>query len=183
MDLSYDQTKFTEMVILTAHRLLDDRAGGATKLNKVLFFAEFTHFRRHGQVISGCEFQKLEHGPAPRELVPVRSRLIDAGEATLVAEDFLGRVQHRLVPLRDPDLAVFSADELDTITDVLHQLEGYTARQVSDLSHEEPGWQLTELGEVIPYATAFLGSPQPATPTGRQLAADVARRYGFVDAG
>ena len=91
MDVAYDVGKFSEMVLHVAGRLQADRAGGATKLNKVLFFAEFTHLRRHHRVISGCEFQKLPHGPAPRQLLPVRQRLIDSGAPELVEEDFLGR--------------------------------------------------------------------------------------------
>lgn len=54
--------------------------------------------------------------------------------------------------------------------DVLEQLDGLTGRQVSDLSHEEPGWLLTEFGDAIPYATAGLGYPQVSTPTSRRLA-------------
>src|SRR5690606_30076970 len=116
-------------------RLREDLAGGATKLNKVLFFAEFTHLRRYHRAISGCEFQKLEHGPAPRRLVPVRNRLIARGDAELVTEDFLGRRQQRLVPMRAVRTDAFSDDELRTIDDVLDQLAGMTAQQVSALSH------------------------------------------------
>lgn len=180
MDLSYRPEKFGELLLYVADRLKDDRAGGATKLNKVIFFAEFTHLRRHGAVISGCEFQKLAHGPAPRQLLPVRKRLIDEGAAELVTEDFLGRPQHRLVPRRPADLTVFTAAELETVDDVLGQLQGLTGRQVSDLSHEEPGWELTEVGETIPYAAAFLGYPQVSSPTTRRLGREVAERYGLA---
>lgn len=183
MDLSYSPQKFVELVLYVADRLKDDQAGGATKLNKVVFFAEFTHLRRHGAVISGCEFQKLAHGPAPRQLLPVRKQLIAEGAAELVTEDFLGRPQHRLVPRRRADLTVFTATELQTIDDVLHQLAGLTGRQVSELSHEEPGWELTEIGETIPYATAFLGFPQLSTPTTRRVSIEVAQRYGSSIAG
>ncbi len=177
MDISYNEDKFAEMVLLVADRLKDDRAGGATKLNKVLFFAEFTHLRRHHKVISGCEFQHLTHGPAPHQMLPVRKRLIDSGAARLVKEDFLGRPQHRLVPTRPADLSLFDDDELKTMEDVLEQLAGMTAVQVSELSHQEPGWQLTEVGETIPLSTAFLGFPQVRTPTSRGLSAEVAARY------
>jgi hypothetical protein len=182
VDVRYDEKKFTELLLLVAERLQGDRAGGATKLNKVVFFAEFAHLRRHHSVISGCTFQKLPHGPAPRQLLPVRRRLIDEGLADLVEEDFLGRPQHRLVPRRSADRGVFTADELATIDDVLDQLGGLTGTQVSELSHEEPGWRLTEVGETIPHAAAFLDFPQVLTPTGAHLARDVAERYGLVDA-
>lgn len=43
MRVASDEAKFTEMLTYAAGRLRDDRPGGATKLNKVIFFAEFTH--------------------------------------------------------------------------------------------------------------------------------------------
>ena len=126
LDVAYDADRFAEMVLHVAVRLQDDRAGGATKLNKILFFAEFTHLRRHKHVISGCEFQKLPHGPAPRQLLPVRRRLIESGAAELVEEDFLGRPQHRLIPSRAANLDVFTDEEMQTIEDVLTQLADMT---------------------------------------------------------
>ena len=84
MDVAYDEDKFVEMVLHVAGQLQDDGAGSAKKLNKVLFFAEFAHLRHHHQVISGCEFQKLPHGPAPRQMLPVRRQLIESGAAELV---------------------------------------------------------------------------------------------------
>lgn len=183
VEVRYDETKFTELLLYVANHLRGDRAGGATKLNKVLFFAEFTHLRRHHAVISGCEFQKLPHGPAPRQLLPVRRRLLAAGEAELVEEDFLGRPQQRLLPRRGADLSVFTEEELASVDDVLEQLGGMTGAQVSDLSHQEPGWRLTEIAETIPFATAFLDFPQVATEVSTRLEAEVAKRYGLADTG
>lgn len=182
MNIAYDESKFVELVLHVAARLQGDRAGGATKLNKVLFFAEFTHLRRHHQVISGCVFQKLPHGPAPRQLLPVRSGLLESGSAELVEEDFLGRPQQRLVPSRAANLDVFTDDEMQTIDDVLAQLAGMTAAQVSDLSHQEPGWRLTEIGETIPFSTAFLDFPQVQTPTSKRLSESVEESYEFASA-
>lgn len=183
MDARYDEAKFTELLVYVAERLRGDRAGGATKLNKVVFFVEFTHLRRHRTVISGCEFQKLQHGPAPRQLVPVRKRLVASGEASLLTDDFLGRPQQRLVPNRPADTSVFSVTELATINDVLEQVAGLTGTQVSELSHQEPGWRLTEVGETIPFATAFLDFPQISTPTSRRQSREAAERYGIPISG
>lgn len=182
MDVAYDARKFAEMVLHVAGRLQDDRAGGATKLNEVLFLAEFTHLRRHHQVISGCEFQKLPHGPAPRQLLPVRQKLVDSGAAALVEEDFLGRPQYRLIPSRAADLDLFTDEERQTIEDVLDQLAGMTGALVSELSHQEPGWRLTEVGETIPFSTAFLDFPQVRTPTSERLSEAVAERYHLATA-
>jgi uncharacterized phage-associated protein len=176
----YDEGKFTEMVLHVADRLRDDRAGGATKLNKVLYFADFAHVRTHGRPISGADYQKLPQGPAPRRLKPVRSQLVAQGAAEVITEEFLGYQMHRLVPLRVPDLSAFTTHELATIDKVLDDLQQLTATQVSDLSHEEPGWLHAADGESIPYEMAFVPKQQVLTPTARRLAGKVAQRYGIA---
>ncbi len=40
-------------------QLLDDPAGGAVKINKVLYFAECAHIRTYGVPITGVAYQKL----------------------------------------------------------------------------------------------------------------------------
>jgi Protein of unknown function (DUF4065) len=180
MNITYDERKFTEMLLYVAARLADDRAGGATKLNKVLYFADFAHVRRAGSAITGAEYQKLPQGPAPRRLLPVREQLIAHDEAEVSREAFLGYEVHRLVPLRPADTSVFSATELETIDSVLSDLAGLNARQVSDLSHEEAGWQLTDDGEVIPYESALVGARHVPTPTAERLERQVAVAHGFA---
>lgn len=180
MHVTYDERKFTEMVLYIAGKLRDDRAGGATKLNKVLYFADFAHTRRHGRPISGATYQKLPQGPAPRRLKPVRQQLVAAGEAEVVEEDFLGYRLHWLMPRREAKLSVFDADELATIDHVLADLADLTAIQVSELSHDEPGWIHAAEGDDIPYEMAFASRQQISTPTSRRLATGVAARYGIA---
>ena len=83
------------------------------------------------------------------------------------------------MPNRDANLDVFTEEELESIEDVLIQLAGMTGTQVSELSHQEPGWRLTEVGETIPFSTAFLDYQQVQTPTSARLSKSVANRYGF----
>lgn len=183
MDEVYDEPKLTELIVYIAGRLADDRAGGSTKLNKVLFFADFAHMRRHGRPITGAEYQHLPFGPAPRRLLPIRNQLIDRGEAALVEEDFLGRRQHRLVAQRAADLSMFTDSELETIDAVLDDLSGMTGSQVSTLSHEEAAWLHTDDGDVIPYVLALVPKEQIVTPTARRVGAEVAARYQLTEAG
>lgn len=159
MDVTFDREKLKQLILYVAAKLIDDRAGGATKLNKVLFFADFAHVRLHGRPITGAEYQKLEHGPAPRVLRPLREELVCAGAAVVERASFLGYTYHRLVPMQPAELARFTATEIAVVDEVLADLAGLTARQVSDLSHEELGWQLVGYGDTIPYETAGLRRP------------------------
>ena len=174
MDGPCDEDKLAELLLHLADRLADQPAAGSTKLNKLLFFAEFAHVREHGRPITGAEYQRLAHGPAPRRLVPIRDRLLEAGDAELRREVFLGRVQERLVSRRPADLSRFAKTELATINEVIDQLGQRTGTDLSDLSHREPAWNLVAEGETIPYETAFL-RPGPAGPRvlahARELAA------------
>ena len=88
---------------------------------------EFTHLRGYGSAISGCESQKLAHGPARRRLLPVRRQLVERDDAEMVNDDVYGRPQHLLLPKRAGDLTVFSARELDTINEVLTSFATLTA--------------------------------------------------------
>jgi hypothetical protein len=174
---TYNEPKLRELVLYVADRLREDRAGGATKLNKVLYFADFAYIRRTGSSITGAVYQKLPQGPAPTRLVPLRDALIAAGDAELVTESFLGYEQHRLVARRPADLSMFDPSEIACVDEVLTDLRHLTAKQVSDLSHAEPGWAIVEPGDVIPDAAALLAPQYLDTPTSDRLVHEVAARY------
>lgn len=182
MQVTYDERKFTEMVLYLAERLRADGAGGATKLNTVLFFAEFSHVRRTGKAISGTSFEKLEHGPVPRRLQPVCESLVGAGSAEVVNDEVLGRPMSRLLPLRKADLTQFTSDELATIDAVLSDLDGMTETQLNDRLRSEAGWRLVEFNDTIPYEAALVGAPQVDTPTRRRLEHEAAVRLGLLPA-
>lgn len=47
-----DEAKFAELLLPVAESLASDRSGGATKINKALFIAEFAHVRNTGRPIT-----------------------------------------------------------------------------------------------------------------------------------
>ncbi|MGH9039778.1 MAG: Panacea domain-containing protein [Acidimicrobiia bacterium] len=171
----YNENKLGELILWFAAHLRSEPAGGSTKLNKLLFYADFVHMRTYGHPITGAEYQRLPHGPAPRRLIPVREALISSGSAELVTENYLGLNQRRLVPLRPPDMAHFSAEEKATIELVFQELGARTGTDLSDRSHLEPVWDLVEQGETIPYEGAFLRVGPPGERVLRH-AAELARR-------
>ncbi len=173
-----NEGKLAELVLYIAKRLLDDPKGGATKINKILFSAEFAHMRLHGVPITGVEYQKLAQGPAPRRLLPVRDRLIGQGSAELVRDRYLGYPLDRLVPRREPNLELFTADEIDQVDQAIEALWNKTAAEVSELSHREVGWQMVATGETIPYEAAFLAPRFEVTESMRQHAEQLAKQLG-----
>ena len=164
----YREDKLSELVLYIAQRILGDRAAGATKVNKYLYFADFSAVRRFGRPITGAEYQKLPFGPAPRRMAPVRERLVRNGDVRLEERmDALGYVHHELVPLREPRTELFTEEELRLVDEVIEQLRASSAAEVSRLSHREAGWQMVGDGETIPYELAFVLAPEQAEPTPR----------------
>jgi hypothetical protein len=145
-----------ELMLYVAICCEGDANFGSTKLNKILFYADFIAYVRNGAAITGAEYQKLEHGPAPRRLKPVERALVERHDAVVADRRRFAHVQQRLIPLREPDLDLFTGSQIAIVDEVIAALKNHNAAQVSELSHQFPGWQLAELGETIPYYTALI---------------------------
>lgn len=170
-----DERNLEELIVHVANVFEDDEAAGATKLNKVLFYIDFVHHRRYGRPVTGVEYQKLEHGPAPRRLLPVRDRLVRSGAVRQVEVDFHGHAQQRLESLRPPQLDLFGPTESEVIDEVIAAFRGKNGKELSDLSHQTFGWQWVDLGESIPYFTAFAREDQRLPESMRERAEKLAR--------
>lgn len=173
----YDEAKFREFVLYVASRSESDPDFGSTKLNKILFFAEFLAYGKLQRPITGAVFQKLNFGPAARRLLPVQEQLECDQAAAIQHRDRYGHRQERLVALREPDLSRFTGAEIAIIDDVLRELLEENAVSVSDLSHRFLGWQLARYGEEIPYETVFL-SGRELTQAEKDYALELAGRDG-----
>ncbi|MGH9090918.1 MAG: Panacea domain-containing protein [Acidimicrobiales bacterium] len=166
-----NEAKLGELLLYVAGKVRTDPTGGATKLNKILFFSEFSAARALGRPITGVTYQKLERGPAPHRLVPVRNALIESGAAELVDDQYFGRTIHRLVPRREADLSSFDDEEVTIVDQVVDALWGKTAGEVSERSHSEMGWKMVEDGEEIPYSAAYLAPAFTPNEAAREHAA------------
>ncbi len=166
MEPEYKDDKLRELMLFIAQRMENNINFGATVLNKVLFFADFLAYATLGVPITGAVYQKLDHGPAPRQLLPEQERLINDGRAVLQTRELGGFVQKRLVPLDDPKLDLFTPDEIALVIQIIDTLGDKTALAMSELSHRlSTGWRAAELHEDIRYATVFLRSPMEHTAT------------------
>jgi hypothetical protein len=178
--MEYDEPRFAEIVLYVAKGIEGDPTGGATKLNKILFFADFSYQRTHGRPITGAEYKRLENGPVPRRLKPVREGLIESGAAFLRKDDYFGYQMDRLVANREPKSNVLDAEEKKALDLMIASLWNCTATEVSELSHKEMAWQLVGDGEPIPYEYAYVVQPV-LTPSFREEVARVEQKYSSTN--
>lgn len=154
--------KFRELILFIAEESEGDRAFGATKLNKILFYSDFNAYLHFGSSITGQEYQALKNGPAPRLLLPIMEQLESSNAIAIKERRHFGWPQKRTVALREPNLELFSAKEIKLVCDLIEELWDKTATQLSDLSHEFIGWELAEEGETIPYEVTLVGNRSPS---------------------
>jgi hypothetical protein len=147
--------RLRELVLYISHKCADDPTFGATKLNKLLFYSDFFSYFRYGEPIAGLEYQRLPNGPAPKQLVPVRNKMLSDGDIAMQKVSFFSKEQHRCIPLRDPDLDKFKARDIALIDALIQKLWGKTAAEVSELSHQR-AWRIAKDRESIPYQAIFL---------------------------
>lgn len=125
-----------------------------TKLNKLLFYADFLHFKRHGMAISGARYVNMQFGPVPADFYTLQAALVDDAsldERPTAVGDCSGTV---FVANRPPDRSLFSEAELQTLNDVAHTFDGWPASRIMEYSHQERAWKQTKDRETIDYGFA-----------------------------
>lgn len=142
----FDREKFKRLVQYIAFKAGKRDWFGATKLNKVLWFADARLYNETGRSITGETYIRQKFGPVPRDMMPARAELVSAGLLRVVQEGQLTR----LVSEREPDMSDFSRDELRTIDYWIEHIDkDHTAETISEETHDV-AWEIAGMGEEMP---------------------------------
>ena len=154
--MAIDRVKFKQMVHYICWKCDNPQTLGATKLNKIIWFAERTAFLRMGKSMTGVRFVKQERGPVPNAILPILREL--EAERALAVRDTrsISYLKKEYIALRDPDFDAFTSREVSLLDAVIEAVcKNHTAGSISKLSHDEV-WDMAKIGEEIPL-TAILG--------------------------
>jgi uncharacterized phage-associated protein len=128
-----------------------------TKLNKLLFYADFVNYYRLGKSISGSRYVHLPYGPVP-----------DGYEETLETLNHYGVVDVAkdasadLVRSGDsPAQGFLNPEEVETLDWILENYGHMSASQLTEVSHRERAYSNTRTGEEIAYEYAKFLSKLP----------------------
>jgi len=177
--MAKSEKKFRELILLVCSRSEHDTKFGAIKLNKILFHSDFSAYLAFGKPISGQEYFKLQNGPAPKQFLPVSKKMQASGDLAYKETEFFGHMQKKPIALRQPDVSVFSPEEIDIVHKTIQKYWNITATAIGDHSHLFIGWRIARDKETIPYATALVSYRKPSpqeTAYGLELE-PLAQRY------
>jgi len=131
--------------------------GGAfkTKLCKLLFYADFKHFKDYAVSITGARYVHLPHGPVPDNYEYYFAILIHNEKVIQSVEheykDFAGEEFHSQVK---PDTNVFDLSELEILGYIKNYFKKHNAKEIREFSHNERGYKETNVGQIISYKYA-----------------------------
>lgn len=147
--------KFTEMVVFFSEQIKPYK----TKMNKLLFYADFLMFKQSCFSISGVRYNAINMGPVPHNFQSIFEYL--ANEDTIAVhtyefsnggfgEQFMAR------PDRPFNASLFSEEELNVLHKVASTFEKTTTNDIIEISHLEKAWRENEQTKsVISYEYAF----------------------------
>jgi hypothetical protein len=154
--------KTRELIVNLAERSADDAHFGRTKLAKLLFLCDFGAYAEFGEPITGACYRKRPHGPlAEEELLALRD-LTDSGSVKVEEISVGGYTQKRVTAERSADISWMTPAQHGLIDQILDRHRNDHATELSNLSHDFPGWALAQMNEEIPYYTVFSSRTPPA---------------------
>lgn len=125
-----------------------------TKLLKLLWYADFLHFKRYEQSISGMKYVRLPFGPVPDNYNNLLSSLENEGIISIEPVVLGPYDAEIIIPKENSKLDCLKEEEGDTLDAVWKQFAYWTARDISSYSHREVAYTATAQRDVIEYKYA-----------------------------
>lgn len=133
-----------------------EKSGGVffTKMNKLLFYADFVAYRQTGKGITGLAYKAIQHGPVPVRWDRIYSFYDEINQEIVQFSD--GWAGTKLVSKLSPDMTEFDEDELKVLEFVCERFKSETPTQISETSHQEEVWKRNiDSDQLINYEMAF----------------------------
>lgn len=136
---SPNMEKLTEMVVYFAEKVQPDK----TKLNKLLFYADFVMFQESCQSISGVRYRAIEMGPVPNNFSSIYEYLSNNGDVRINFKEFEnGYMGEQFFKADDREFKseLFSDSELKVLSEVVSRFSDKSTSETIEISHKEEAW-------------------------------------------
>lgn len=130
---------------------------GMTAIYKLLYFIDFDYYEKFEEQLMGAVYIKNYYGPTPIMFTKIVEEMKAKNEIEEVKSKFYNREQRKyfLNPEYEIDLTQLSAQEIKHIDWELRRLADKTAKELSELSHEDMPWRVAKIGEQVQYNGVF----------------------------
>jgi Antitoxin SocA-like, Panacea domain len=163
------QLRLREMILYVSDHCANARRFGKVKLNKIIWKSDFDAFAARHVPVTGRPYQRLRWGPAAVEMPPLYGEMLQEGLIHIDRIDLGdGYIEHRTIPDVQPELKLFSQDDLSYVDTAIEYYWEKTGTEASDDSHGV-AWGTREDGDPMPYELALLSDRHLGKMQGARL--------------
>jgi DNA-binding transcriptional regulator YiaG/uncharacterized phage-associated protein len=134
----FSKTKTEQAVLFFAVQL----APYKTAMNKLLFYADFLHFKQAGRSITGLRYVAIDFGPVPDHFSSLYEMITDEGLVKIegIMTDY--GFTERVVPGNNVkfEASAFSDSELEVLQIVHSRFKTQSSKEIVESSHQEEAW-------------------------------------------
>jgi hypothetical protein len=166
---TFNIDKLIHSIIYFANHTATDKLG-KVKLMKLLYYSDFWHMREYGRPIIGDTYHKLENGPVPAfalnliseaetcindkpdedDLEDTKNYVQKLKESIdIIVGNYYGKKKLKFNPRIEFDFKIFSKSDMIIMKKVADTFYGDNGKEISEKSHKEKGWKLSELFGLI----------------------------------
>ncbi len=147
--------KLSEMIVYFSEKI----APYKTKMNKLLFYADFLMFKQTCFSMSGVRYRAIDMGPVPNNFQSIFEYLVNKNEIEIIYSQFPnGNTSEKFKARKhrpfNPEL--FSKEELAVLEKVVSAFNSTSTNDIIEMSHLEEAWKKNEKEKkIISYEYAF----------------------------
>jgi transcriptional regulator with XRE-family HTH domain len=132
---------------------------GDTVLRKLLYFTDFDHYELYEGHLTGARYKRMPYGPVPVGIEQILESMIEHDEVQRIKTTYFDKPQQRYIPLVKPDMTKINAAEKEVIDRVINRYADWSAKSLSEHSHNDMPWKVTKEGQYIDYELVFYREP------------------------
>ncbi|MEX2405448.1 MAG: type II toxin-antitoxin system antitoxin SocA domain-containing protein [Candidatus Paceibacterota bacterium] len=150
-----DFEKYKQIILFILSLTGGDGRIPKTKLAKILYLADFTHFYHTMESMSGMQYRKIQYGPVPDEFFRALEELEWEHLINVEIKEKEEYVTH-LVSLTDggkaADVDQVSGSEKSLLRKIMKKWENKSTRDIIGFTHQQLPYKLAFEGEFIRYS-------------------------------
>jgi hypothetical protein len=148
------------MILYVSLRCETAERFGRIKLNKIIWKADFDAYAHRKMPVTGRSYQKLEWGPAAKEMLPLLNEMERFGFIGWLEKDFGDEVvELRPIARIPPNLSYFSRDDMQFVEKSIVYYWHKTGTEASDDSHGI-AWKSRDIKDTIYYELSCISDDE-----------------------
>lgn len=138
--MQYYKDKFINALLFFAENT-NPKIFGVTKLMKLLFYADFLHYKKYGRPIIGDEYLKYPQGPVPHTSYNLvkEYKENELNKIIEIKREQVGDyIRDRIIPKSKSNLKVFSKSDIEIMGTIAKEFCNTTGSKLAGYTHGLP---------------------------------------------